>query len=227
MQKLALDVLAGLAGLVFPPACEHCGSRSYEDAPLCWRCMRSLERPPPEEATRILEAFPADNSIRLHCLWYFDRQGPLRDVVHALKYRNRPWYGDFLGEALAESIGEVCESTIVAPLPIHRIRLLERGYNQALWIARAVARRLDAYLASDLLSRARATPTQTALSREARWRNVSDAFSASTDGGRGSSHVLLVDDVVTTGATAVSAALTLRRAGVDTVTIAALGLARA
>jgi predicted amidophosphoribosyltransferase len=99
-------------------------------------------------------------------------------------------------------------------------------------MAAEIARQLDAPLARGVLSRARPTFTQTNLSRSERWKNVSNAFAADASliasGALGNCcRVVLVDDVVTTGATAVAAALTLRAAGVREVTVVAAGLARA
>lgn len=225
MYRRLLSLARGAAELAFPASCEHCGLRTYGSAPLCWRCIRSLERPGGTATASILRAFPlVTDGIRLHCLWYYERDGPLRDVIHALKYQNRPWYGQFLGEALASTLNDEVGNALVAALPIHPIRLLERGYNQSAWIANGVASALGLRVCSGMVVRARPTGSQTGLKREDRWLNVRDAFSATS--ALGVRHVLLIDDVVTTGATALSAALTLRAAGAHCVTIAATGLAR-
>jgi ComF family protein len=175
----------------------------------------------------LLEPFPRDASgIQVQCLWYFDKDRPLRDVIHALKYQNRPWYGRFLGYALAAALDLDSPASVVTPLPLHPIKRLDRGYNQAAWIAAAVSQRHSIPINEDLVVRTSPTHTQTTLNRDDRWQNVQDAFRATSAPDPAHSHAILVDDVVTTGATALSAAVALRAVGFENVTIAAVGLAR-
>jgi ComF family protein len=149
----------------------------------------------------------------------------LQAVQHAFKYGNRPRYGVALGRLLGSAFVE--EANLpdgVIPIPLHRTRELERGYNQARMLAKGVAETLDRPLRDDLLARPSPTRSQTNLSREERWRNVRDAFAA--DDACASGHWLLVDDVLTTGSTAVAAALTLTDAGANAISLATLALAR-
>jgi ComF family protein len=158
-------------------------------------------------------------------LWVFDKGGTLQAVQHAFKYGNRPRYGVALGRLVGSAFAEKAKLPDgVVPVPLHRTRELERGYNQARMLAEGVAEALDRPLRADLLSRPHPTRSQTNLSREERWKNVRDAF----DGGMGCAdgHWLLVDDVLTTGSTAVAAALTLTDAGADAISLATLALAR-
>lgn len=221
-------MLQGLSDLVFPSLCEHCRDRASSHVPLCWRCIRRLEPVKQSSADRVLFDLPViDQAVSIRCLWYFDREGPLRDVVHAMKYENRPWYGCFLGRCIADSGFVSRPVDLIVPMPLHPLRSLERGYNQAHWIATEMAKILGVSLAGDALHRTKPTRTQTALSRRDRWTNVCDAFRVSGDILPSAPHVILVDDVVTTGSTALSAALALEAAGARSVTIAAAGLARA
>jgi predicted amidophosphoribosyltransferase len=112
----------------------------------------------------------------------------------------------------------------VVPIPLHRTRRLERGYNQSRMLGKGVAAALDCPLRADLLARPVPTRPQTNLSREERWQNVHEAFAA--DPACADGHWLLVDDVLTTGATAVAAGRTLLNAGADAVSLATLALAR-
>lgn len=158
-------------------------------------------------------------------LWVFDKGGTLQAVQHALKYRNRPRYGVPLGRLMGEAFAEAHPSPDgVVPIPLHRTRRLERGYNQSTTLAEGAAEALDCSSRPDLLARPNPTRSQTGLSREKRWRNVRDAFVADPDcaGGRW----LIVDDVLTTGSTAVAAGETLTDAGAESVSLMTLGLAR-
>jgi ComF family protein len=233
MKGLARGLWLGLADILFPSLCEHCGRPASASVPLCWRCVTQLERVDDDQSRRVLADLPVGNeNVSLKCLWYFDRDSPLRDVVHSLKYQNRPWHGQFLGRSMALSFGLGSSVGAVVPLPLHDLRRLERGYNQSAWIASGIALEAGIPLVGNALQRTRPTRTQTALTREERWENVRDAFRVRPAGAHSTplrkvGHVLLVDDVVTTGATGLSAALTLQQAGVRAVTIAACGLARA
>jgi ComF family protein len=175
-----------------------------------------------------IDRLPADwgTVLGAHAMWVFDKGGALQSVQHALKYGDRPRYGVALGELLGSSYRRAGWPTpdAVVPVPLHRLRLLERGYNQAEMLARGVARTLETDVLPRLLTRPHATRSQTDLSRDERWTNVSTAFeSARTlDGGT----YLVVDDVLTTGSTAMACAQALRTAGAEAVTIATLCLAR-
>lgn len=186
-----------------------------------------MERAPEMAVAARLDRLPTGRGIFKHALslWVFDRDGTLQAVQHAFKYGNRPRYGVALGRLLGRAFAE--EGSLpdgVVPIPLHRTRRLERGYNQARMLADGVADALDCPLRSDLLSRPHPTRSQTHLSREERWQNVHDAFSA--DPACADGHWLIVDDVLTTGSTAVAAARTLSDAGADTLSLATLALAR-
>ena len=158
-------------------------------------------------------------------LWAFDKGGILQSVQHALKYRNRPRYGVPLGRLMGEAFAERHPAPDgVVPMPLHRTRRLERGYNQSATLAEGAADQLDCPARPDLLDRPHPTRSQTGLSREERWRNVRDAFTADPECAGG--QWLLVDDVLTTGSTAVAAGRTLLDAGADALYLMTLGLAR-
>ena len=218
----------GLLDLVYPPRCLGCGARSESpELPLCPRCLQSMERAPRMGVAARLDRLPTGRGIFEHALalWVFDKGGTLQSVQHAFKYGNRPRYGIALGRLIGAAYAEEAPAPDgVVPVPLHRTRKLERGYNQSRMLGKGLADALDCPLRDDLLSRPRPTRSQTNLSREERWKNVRDAFAADTDAEDG--HWLLIDDVLTTGSTAVAAALTLDETGADAVSLATLALAR-
>ena len=152
--------------------------------------------------------------------------GGLRELTHLLKYdRVRPAAG-VLGHMLAEAIqgfGSEFISAVVVPVPLHASKLRERGFNQAEEIARAALKNLTSgglTLSTGILSRKRATESQTGLSDHQREQNVRGAFVVTSPAAIAGEDVLLVDDVFTTGATATECARVLRRAGADRVFVA-------
>ena len=157
---------------------------------------------------------------------YGSYDGGLRELIHLLKYgRVRPAAG-VLGRMLAEVIqglGSEFGSAVVVPVPLHRSKLRQRGFNQAEEIARAALKNLTCNtltLAPGVLERKRATESQTGLSDHQRQGNVRGAFVVAAPELIKDRDVLLVDDVFTTGATAGECARLLRRRGAERVFVA-------
>ena len=150
---------------------------------------------------------------------------PVDYMVQALKYNGEVVYSRVLGSLLASAARDagVAMPDCLIPLPLHPSRFIERGFNQAAKIARFCARELSLPIDERLLCRIRATDSQVELSKAQRKKNVDNAFTV----GRMCNyrHVAIVDDVVTTAATVQSAALTLRRAGIEHVSVWAVARA--
>ncbi len=211
--------------LVPPGSCLLCGADSGNEL-LCCACLGDLPPLPVHRCPRCgetttygehcgscLQNPPAFSGVS--ALYRYDF--PVDRLVHALKYGHQLALADWFGKRLVEAIGEAGFSAIV-PLPLHTQRLRERGFNQSLEIARTIARLRQLPLAHDLLQRPRATASQAGLDRPARRRNMHGAFACRADcvGQR----LLLVDDVLTSGATADEAARTLIRHGAQEVHVA-------
>jgi ComF family protein len=146
-------------------------------------------------------------------------------AIHELKYRGRRRVASRLAGMLLEEAGAralVAESDVLVPVPLHPRRRRERGFNQAALIAREVARRCERPWVEDALVRRQETPPQAGLSAAERRRNVASAFVVRRRGPVAGKVVTLVDDVLTTGATARACALALRAAGASEVRILAL-----
>ncbi len=226
---------AGLLELAYPPTCLHCAARLPGPAlPLCARCLARLERVRPEALAAELRRLPQAGAALdgAFALWVFDKHGPLQRVQHALKYGKRPRYGHMLGRMMGNGLapaGHAAPDAVapdaVVPVPLHRTRQYERGYNQSEELARGLAAALEAPLAAQTLARPRATRPQARLPRARRWTNVDGAFAAQAQAVRGRG-LLLVDDVLTTGATAAAAARALKAADASHVHLAVLAMAR-
>ncbi len=197
-----------LVDLFAPPECAACGEAFPSRFPLCAVCLHHLS--PPDEA-------PAGVFVA------YEHGGSLARAVHRAKYGDDPSVAASLGALLADAFPEGEAVDVVVPVPLHDARLRSRGFNQSAELSRALAKRLGVPIAFDGARRVRDTPTQTKLDREARKANVADAFSASPSL-RGK-RVLLIDDVVTTGATLEALRVACLDAGAVTVRAAALARA--
>lgn len=149
----------------------------------------------------------------------------LGSVIRRHKYGPNQALGAVLAELLEAGLPVDADYDVVIPVPLHRRRLLKRGFNQSALLAAAVTRKLRCRLDITALTRLISTPPQTAQDLESRRRNVHNAFGVSYPERVAGQKVLLVDDVLTTGATANECARVLRAAGARTVDV--LTIARA
>ena len=213
--------------VVFPSACAACGRSLAQPTrgPLCGPCWEALPRHqapacrcglplPPHRPTcgrcrRGRQPLAAGASLGPY-------EGPLRVVIHELKYRGCRRVAGRLAEALLEEEGVralVAGGHVLVPVPLHPRRMRERGFNQAALIARELGRRTGRPCGDRALVRREDTVPQTGLSAAARRRNVARAFAVQRRGLVDGRVVVLVDDVFTTGATAYACARALRGAG--------------
>jgi ComF family protein len=225
--------------LVFPPLCPVCerllgaGRRD----PLCGVCWANLERIAPPWCRCCGVPLGIDGLCgacrsrrpRFAYARAALRYGDLaREAIHAFKFGGRRTLADPLGDLLAGlglSALPGAAPDVLVPVPLHPRRARERGYNQALLLARRLERAWGVPVVADALRRAVATQPQADLDAAARKRNVRNAFAVNYPELVAGRHVVLVDDVLTTGATAGECAMSLRRAGAATVGV--LTVARA
>jgi len=227
-----------VVSIVFPAACRICERLLTRASriPICDNCLGSFA-PLPEKICvtcgRPLEAYPLREGEVLLCpacktgQYEFDRarsyaiyEGALIRAIVLLKFEEMTPLGHWFGERLAELVRrgeEELAADVVVPVPLHRQRQRERGYNQADLIARPLARRLGLPCRPVLLVRTKPRPDKLHLSLEERWSSVRGAFAAKPGSRVDNLRVLLVDDVMTTGATLDACARALRQAGARTV----------
>lgn len=229
-EEIARAAGRALLDLVYPPACAACGEAVSRE-PFCPVCAEAVEPVPPgcgrcgapgpdSPCGACRASPPAFDAVIAGGLL----GGPLADAIHALKYRDRPALARPLGAWLAERAALPGGAAIVS-VPLARGRRIERGYDQASLLADALARAAGARprRIRGALRRTRETPAQVGRTRAERARNVHAAFEAEARvAGR---EVVLVDDVVTTGATADAASGALLRAGARSVVVVALARA--
>ncbi|UZF95314.1 ComF family protein [Bosea sp. NBC_00550] len=227
--------LGSLVSVVYPPICIACQAATGEAqalCPACWSGMGFIERPYCERlgtpfavdlgAGLLSPAAIVDPPVfaRARAVCRFD--GVARELVHRLKYGDRVELSLTLGRMMAQAGRELLgEAEIVAPIPLHRTRLWSRRFNQAAALAGVVARQAGLPLRPAALVRVKRTRQQVGLTRSQRADNLQGAFRVpdvmrpQVEGRR----ILLVDDVLTTGATANAAARALLRAGAREIDI--------
>lgn len=232
--------LSQLADLMMPPVCLGCHAHLGGLDALCPKCWSGITfiRPPlcdrlglpmPYDTGGVMvsaaaSAAPPDYA-RARAVAHYD--GLMRDLVHNLKFNDRHDLRRLLSRWMIESGAEILrDAHVVVPVPLSRWRLFQRGYNQAALLAQDVASASNAAYAPLALVRARPTKRQVGLTRLERLKNVSGAFAVPeaqkpTIVGR---NVLLIDDVITTGATVGACAKALKRAGAARVDVLALAL---
>ncbi|HEX4001275.1 MAG TPA: ComF family protein [Candidatus Acidoferrales bacterium] len=233
--KSALD---SLASVFFPAPCRIC-ARTLTNAsriPICESCLDGFERiaePMCLCCGRPFESGVAREALEPKCrlcragFYAFDRarsfatyDDALSEAIVLLKYEEVRRLGDWFARRLAEIVARApadWRADVVVPVPLHRERRRERGYNQAELIARPLARRLQLALDAGVLIRTKPRPAQLVLSRSEHWKSVRGAY-ATREGRRVDNlRVLLVDDVLTTGATLDACARALKKAGAAAV----------
>jgi len=151
-----------------------------------------------------------------------ETQSPLAVALHRYKYARDVTFGRWLGELLADRCPLTIDHDVIIPVPLHVERLRWRGFNQALLLARPLARRYRIPVDPFLLRRVRPTPPQVGLSEAERRRNLVGAFAVRDAAALRGRQILLVDDVYTTGATVDACARALRRGGAKRVDVLVL-----
>jgi ComF family protein len=208
--------------------------------PACVRCGDDLDSPgeaPDGSGAAACRACRLAPPAFERAVAYAFYQDPMRAAIHALKYDHMHpaarRMGGMLAQAIATLAGEAPGEMLVVPIPLHRARQAERGFNQARLLAVHALKALRTShpdwrltLAPAALMRLRATESQASLTPRERRTNVRGAFSVSDSAAVRDRHILLIDDILTTGATARAAAQALKRAGAATVWVATLARAR-
>lgn len=214
---------AALLGWLLPPRCVICGARGVRECDLCAQCLAML--PPARQACPRCARARGDGALCPACRRSapdfplarvqaaFAYAFPLDVLLPRLKFHADFAAGRALAGCMAAHFAAAPAPQALLPVPLHPARLRQRGYDQALELARPLARALGLPLRSDLLQRRRATAAQTRLDADARRQNLQGAFAVSAHAPL-PQHVVLLDDVMTTGATLHAAAAALRAAGV-------------
>jgi|ERR1017187_6407582 ComF family protein len=228
-----MNPVRGILHLFYPELCIACGKGLASDEQLiCLECRLSLPRTdfhknrdnPAEKV--FWGRFPIEQAS---AYLYFEKSAGVQQIMHHIKYRGGKetamlmgrWYGDELMKSVIYK-----NPDYIIPVPLHKSKLISRGYNQSEWFGKGLALAMNVPLQTEILLRARKSETQTKKTRYKRWENVSEIFEVIHPEMLKNKHILLVDDVMTTGATLEACAQTILALNCGTkISIATLAFA--
>jgi ComF family protein len=233
---LLKQAFSPLVDLIYPPRCPTCGDAIGEHGGLCLSCWNELVIPGEPCCASCQRPFGqdavAEGSLCAVCLASPPRHDGIsaatlyndtsRKLVLAFKHGRKITLAKLLARLMLARLPELEGDWLLVPVPLHRRRLWERGFNQSALLAREIARVRGKTLLVDGLIRSKATPSLGGLGRKERARVLSGAIAANpmrADQLKGG-QILLVDDVMTSGATGDASIVALRKAGAETVRIA-------
>lgn len=212
-----------------PRFCPGCNKKLLTDEnPVCIECLSSIliadEIRLEDEYDR---NFSSSKIIKdFYSRFVFETDKTLQSVIHALKYQKKFKLGMYLGEILSEGIKtRNWQVDLIVPVPIHPLKKVERGYNQSDYIVKGLSKSLNIPYSTKLIKRTRHTESQTKLKMKARAQNVADAFVVRNPKIISGKNILIVDDIITTGATIQECGRVLVKGGAKTVYACSIGIA--
>jgi ComF family protein len=207
-MKLRSGYLADFISLLFPELCPACGETLMANEHLiCTDCHYNLPLTNFHLQADNIVAQQFWGKIHLesaYALYYFTKGGKVQNLMHHFKYSGMRHIGNLLGSIAGEQLTQnpkFAGIDCIIPVPLHKSRLKQRGYNQSTCFAEGLAAKMNSVVEDNNLVRIRATETQTHKSRFSRFENMQEVFAVRHPERLVNKHVLLVDDIVTTGST--------------------------
>ncbi len=223
--------LTALLDFFIPRICPACNCKlTLSEQAICSICISKFKRVSAERLKHEFERkFANDNFISGYfSIFIFEKDKEIQHLLHSLKYNGNFGAGKFLGETLAQEMKNIVINwniNSVIPIPLHRLKKIERGYNQSYFIAKSFCKSLKLSLDEKSTKRIKYTTSQTALSLIERKANIENAFAVKKGKKIAGKNILLIDDVITTGATTSECAKALIGAGANKIFAASIALA--
>ena len=219
------EAFSSILDFIYPPECPVCHNLIEDEPyPVCSVCLGRMK--PLEENEQMRLDVPDIHSLHLNTVGTLYRYNePVRSIIHQFKYSGKKILCEPLGKKLALFIRRSIpdhyfnEKSVLVPVPLNHLKFIMRGYNQSALLAREVGRRLDIPLVEDILVRRRFTRTQTALDHKTRRMNIQEAFCLSKNDVFTDTHVIIIDDVITTGSTVTECARVISEDGCRAISI--------
>jgi ComF family protein len=227
-----VSIINDFLALVYPSTCAACEAALFRhERFICNYCKVSLPKSnyhaSDSHEMSMLFAGRAP-FVRACSLFTYEKRGRVQRLLHRIKYHGEKELAEFLGGLYAQDLlaSPVFESiTDIVPIPLHRKKLLARGFNQSEWFAKGLSAGIGRPVNTTNLTRIAETSTQTRKKKYERWENVEGIFTLNEPGEFTSRHVLLVDDVVTTGATIEAAWLAFKNVPDVKISVASIAFA--
>jgi ComF family protein len=230
-------ILQGFSDLFFPPACALCeANQVLPDEPLCSKCRESIKRMPDSVCPKCGLPLAQPDAAPFHpckkerpayglARYGYFHEGAVRDCIVGLKYNGSLKMGEAVSDLLIKAFNRHFrpdDFDLIVPVPVHRKRLSQRGFNQVVIMARELSRFTGIPLEIRALEKTRDTPPQVGLSRIQRLSNLAGSFGVKRPSLIAQARILLIDDVSTTGSTVREASRTLIDAGARSVDVLVL-----
>ncbi|MEZ2337017.1 ComF family protein [Mucilaginibacter sp. RCC_168] len=232
-MKLLRGYLADFVSLLFPELCPACQtSLVVNEYIICSDCRYNLPYTNFHLQADNIVAQQFYGKIKVeaaYALYYFTKGGKVQNLMHHFKYKGMQQIGNLLGHIAGTQLAQnpVFNTVdLIIPVPLHKKRFQERGYNQSARFAEGLAEKLNAMVEDHNLLRTIATATQTHKSRFARFENMQDVFMIKHPEKLINKHVLLVDDIITTGSTLEACGMELLKIPGLTLSIATIAYAQ-
>lgn len=228
-NSVAFEILSDFVALFFPRYCRGCQDALVSGEELiCTKCLLEL----PRSYYHLEKENPFYNKFRgripvkyVMTLFKFVKGSRVQHLLHALKYKNQPELGTSLGRMYGHDLlnaGFKDQFELIIPVPLHQARKRTRGYNQSEEFGKGLSEVLNIPCSDRFMKRVTKTDSQTRKSRLNRWQNVSEVFQVTVEKEIEAKRILLVDDVVTTGATLEACGQALINAGCNELSIACI-----
>ncbi len=231
-MKMLTRITNALLHIVYPHLCAGCETDILpNESQLCVSCLHHLPITHFEKHINNPVEKMLSGRIRFQnatAQMYFSKHTALQKIMHQFKYKGNQELGKQLGLLMGHQLlqsGRFVHLDALVPLPLHSSKERERGYNQAEVLCNGIAEVLKVSVVTDAIQRRLNTESQTRKNREQRWQNMEDKFSLTNETKLANKQVLLVDDVITTGATLEACAKTLSNISGITINVAALCVA--
>jgi ComF family protein len=206
-----------------PRYCTSCDKKLADEEQLvCPVCLNTILKPHTETIVAEFDRKFKDDGIieDFSSLYIFEKDKTFQDIIHSIKYNKKFLAGVFLGKLLAESLEIKINSwkiNLIIPVPLHHLKKAERGYNQSEYIAKGISKRSGIRMQNNVIRRVRYTQSQTTMSLKEREQNIGNAFKVKRKKKIKDKNILLVDDVITTGATVIECGRVLKDNGAKLV----------
>ena len=238
-------LIYGLIEIIYPKRCLGCGKRlvgkhqSSVEEFICLNCQSLIKRNLPpfcRSCGRRLNPKACTSNICTSCIknqMHFDRafspflyEDTVRTLIHEFKYKRKDYLGEILANLMIDFIAEyslpIDYLDLIIPIPLHKTKLREREFNQAQVLSEYIGKKFNKPVINNVLTRNRLTKTQTGMNNQERFLNAKGSFSLTDNFALEGKNILLVDDVLTTGATSSEASYVLKNAGANIVFVLTL-----